>query len=91
MVKLKGGGVSLVVGEDLRVSQIKELDGRTVLGKLSGRGVSMSDLNSWMQHEWAPLLGYGPVTHLLAQWWIGFIFKTKDDVRMILLGCWYWD
>jgi hypothetical protein len=80
-----------VVSEDLRVSQIYRSRWSIVVGKFCGHRVSMSSINSWTQQEWAPLIGYGPIVHLLAHGWLGFIFRRKDDALQILKGCWFMD
>jgi hypothetical protein len=41
-----GGGVSLVVGEDLRVRQIVDLEGWNLVGKFNGRRASKGTLNA---------------------------------------------
>jgi hypothetical protein len=80
VVKSKWGGVSLVVKEDLKVSQIAEPRGKTLIGGFKGRRVYMENMNLWMQYEWVLVLGYKMTIHLLARGWIGFIFQTQDDV-----------
>jgi hypothetical protein len=67
VINSRGGGISLVVGDDLGVNQIRLLLGKTIVGKFLGRRVSMGVLNDWLQVEWAPLVGYNPVFHLLAK------------------------
>eukprot|EP01018_Ginkgo_biloba_P002298 Gb_28324 [translate_table: standard] len=81
VIKSHGGGISLVVREDIRFDQIGLLEGKTLVGKFLGRWVSLSTLRDWMRDwikmEWAPLLGYGPIFHLLAKGWIGLIFRDE--------------
>jgi hypothetical protein len=90
-VKSRGGGVSLVVGEDLRFSQIVSLEGWDIVGKLCGRRMSMGYLNSWIEAKWISLIVYASIFHLLSGGWIKFIFWSQEDVRVFLVGHWYWD
>jgi len=78
VIKSKGGGISLVVGEDIQVEKIGLLVGRTLVGKFLGC------LNEWIQLEWAPILGYGPIYYFLAKVWIGFLFRCDKDGLKIL-------
>jgi hypothetical protein len=89
VVKPHGGEVSLVVGGDLQVSQITDLDSCVVVGKFSGRRDSMESLHLWMQEEWKPTLDYVSMVHLLSRGWIGFLFLFKEDAHKILRGRWY--
>jgi hypothetical protein len=79
------------VGEDLRVNQIAELEGRALVGKLCGRRMFIGCLNSWMESNWVSTFIYTFIFHLLSRAWIGFIFYSKEDARKILARIWYWD
>jgi hypothetical protein len=48
------GGVALVVGEDLKVSQIFDLEGKSLVGKFCGRRMLVVSVNNWMES----LLGF---------------------------------
>jgi hypothetical protein len=49
VVKSQGSGVSLVVGEDVGVNQILDLEGKTLVGKFMGWRVTLEQLGSWIQ------------------------------------------
>jgi hypothetical protein len=70
----RGGGDSLVVGEDIRVDQILDLVGKTLVGNFLGRWVGMDQIQRWVNEVWFLVLGYGPNFHLLSRGWLGFIF-----------------
>ena len=48
MVNSRAGGVTLVVGEDVGVVYILELEGRTLISKFIGRRVSLSSVHKWL-------------------------------------------
>jgi hypothetical protein len=79
IVKSRGGGVSLVVGKYLHVSQIENMEGRAIIGKFSGKRVVKESLTSWMQYNWASIIGYALVMQLLSRGWINFLFRSMDD------------
>jgi hypothetical protein len=43
--------MALVVGEELQVAQISELEGTTIVDKFCGRWISLKSVNMWMEKE----------------------------------------
>lgn len=65
-MKSRGGGVALVVGGDLKVTQIVDLEGRALVGKIYGRSMFVVSFNSWMGLLWESVLDYTPIFPLLS-------------------------
>eukprot|EP01018_Ginkgo_biloba_P003692 Gb_00828 [translate_table: standard] len=55
VIKSCGGGISLIIGEDIRVDQIGILKGKTLVGKLLGQRVSITNLNVWIQLDYGKI------------------------------------
>lgn len=91
VVKNRGGGIALVVGEDLQVSKVEELEGRAIVGKFYGRWMSFFTMEAWVDTHWSPNLGYSPTFHLLLRGWIGCVFWSKEDAVFILSNHRYWN
>jgi hypothetical protein len=47
---------------------------------------------SWMERHWGTKLGYTPEeAHFLARGWLGFIFRSEEDVVSVLKEVWFMD
>jgi hypothetical protein len=44
-----------------------------------------------MMNQWAPVMGYVPIFHLLSRGWIGFVFHSKEETNKIISTHWFWD
>jgi hypothetical protein len=44
-----------------------------------------------MERHWGIGLGYTPKAHLLARGWLIFIFRSKEDVVLVLKEVWFMD
>jgi hypothetical protein len=86
IVKSRGGGMSLIVGEDMRVAQIAEMDGFALVCKFCRMRVFISAMGSWLEEIWNSVLGYIPTFHMLLRGWIGILFRENADVTKILVG-----
>jgi len=64
VVRSRGGGVSLVVGEDLCVDGILFLSGKTLVGKFIGNMIGMEQLCRWVNEVWNPILENGTTYHI---------------------------
>ena len=51
--------VRMFVGEDIRVAQIMEFVGITMVGHFPRRRISTFNLNGWIHKVWVLVLGYG--------------------------------
>jgi hypothetical protein len=81
-----GNDVVSVVGEDLKVSQISDLEGKAIVFC----GMSLKTVNIWMEVEWGTVLGYLPISFSLV-WMDGGYFLLKilckpDSVWKLVLG-----
>ena len=68
--KVQKYGATLVVGEDIRVDQIRFFLDNTLVRKFMVHRVAMGHLNDQLQVKWVSLLDYGPIFHMLAKGWI---------------------
>ena len=92
VVRSRGGGVPLVVGEDLCVDQILDFSGKNLVGKFIGRRIgNMEQLCRSIKEVWNPILEYGPTYHILSRDYLGFIFHSGEDANVILKGSWFLD
>jgi hypothetical protein len=66
------------------LNQVLDLFGHTLVGKFLGRRVGMDCLLSWMERHWGIGLGYTLKAHLLAKEWLEFIFRSKENVFLVL-------
>jgi hypothetical protein len=80
----------MVVGQDVGLGKLPHLLGRTLVGRFCGKNVSTSSLREWIDKNWFESLGYCPIFHLLARGWICYIFKSSEDMQVILSKSWAW-
>jgi hypothetical protein len=66
-IKSRGGRVALVVGEDMKIAQIDDLDDHAIVGKFMGRRIAHMTNIKWMDKEWGVIWGYLPICHLLSR------------------------
>jgi hypothetical protein len=53
--------------------------------------MAVHTMESWIEKNWSPQLGYTLIFHMLSQGWIGIILNSKDDVKLLLSSIWYWN
>jgi hypothetical protein len=82
-IKEKRGSVKMVVGDDIPLSNIPHLLGKTLVGRFNGKSLGEKALTCWMQNQWKPLIGYIPKIHILSRSWISFSFLLDDDCEEI--------
>jgi len=56
IVRSHNGEIVLVVGKDLQVSQIANMDRKVIVGKFGHRWISTRVLSQFMEHHWALVL-----------------------------------
>ena len=61
------GGTYLVVGGDISVRKIMDLEGWKLMDKFYGKRVSTDWLKVWIQEEWSLVVGYGPIIHFMGR------------------------
>jgi hypothetical protein len=55
-----------VVGKDLQVIQISDMEGKEIVGKFNGCRILAITLKWWMEGQWASFFGYVPIFQLLS-------------------------
>jgi hypothetical protein len=80
----------MVVGDDIPISNIPQLLGKTLVGRFQGKSPGEKALACWMQNHWKPIIGYVPKIHLLARRWISFSFLSDEDCEEIHRKNWSW-
>jgi hypothetical protein len=58
------------------------------VGRFMGKIAKGEFLTLWMEEAWRPILGYGPVFHLLVRSWICFMVKSGNDAEILLIRDW---
>jgi hypothetical protein len=66
MIRSRGGGVSLVIEEGVRVDQILDLSHKTLFNKFQGCRVRAELLRRWVLNNWLPVLVYEPTFYILS-------------------------
>lgn len=61
-----------------------------MVGRFNGKATSILALQSWIDQEWTPLLGYLPEIHVLTRGWVSFMFKDEKDCAELLQKSWSW-
>jgi len=74
----------VVVGEDVAMSDIPSLLGRTVVARFNRKIVKASSLATWLDTNWSTMLGYWRDFHTLSRTWIVFRFGSKEDLEKII-------
>jgi hypothetical protein len=86
----KGGPVRMVVREDISIEEITRFEGKLLVGRFNGKSPGISALQSWIDQEWTPLLGYLPEIHVLTRGWVSFMLKNEKDCAELLQKSWSW-
>jgi len=60
-IKVKGGAIKMVVGEDIPISE--NVGGPRFMGKSPG----LKALQQWIEAKWKPLIGYEPKSPCVAE------------------------
>jgi hypothetical protein len=83
-VMLRRNRVKLVLGEDILMDQVLEMDSKSLTGWFYKRQIVVKKLEQWIARVWRPPLGYSERFHILFKGWLGFIFRSEEDVVKIL-------
>jgi hypothetical protein len=70
ILKHRGKKIDLVVGKDIKLDGIMELDERILVEKFVGRKVAYTILGDWILELWSLLLGCSLIFHILCKGWI---------------------
>lgn len=66
-------------------------DGKEVAyGNIYGKKYTTLSVGQWVECVWGPVLGYTLTFHYMVKVKLGFSFKMKRDVEIILKNKWYW-
>jgi len=73
----------MVVGDDIPLSEVPQLTGKTLVGRNNGKSLEEKTLTGWMNNLLKPLIGYFLKFHLPSRNWISFIFLLADECEEI--------
>lgn len=80
-----------MVGKDVELDYILNLDGKTLVGFFTSCRVSSHKNGKWMHHLSVPLIGYSPILHLIDKWWLVLVFNSMEDAQNIISMQWWLD
>ena len=78
----------MVLGSDIGLEETYRLALCGLVGRLSYNELCKVSLHVWVEQTWAPILGYVPEILFLTKDWLGFIFKSPDDLTLLLSNRW---
>jgi hypothetical protein len=88
ILKTKGNLGSLVLGEDVGLSQVIQMENQTLVGRASGRTFSLKTMIDWVHFAWKEHLGYVPEIIELNRNWFAFNFLQPDHAKWVLGKLW---
>jgi hypothetical protein len=78
----------LVIGMDVGLEETCQLSLCALVGRFAYKTRSNLSFSEWMQVTWLPLIGYVPEYLTLPCGWFGLVFKSPEDVELILNRFW---
>jgi hypothetical protein len=78
----------MVLGDDVGLEETCIMDLCGMVGHLAYSYLADRPILDWVLQNWAPILGYAPEILYLTKGWMGFIFKSPEDVSLLLNKFW---
>ena len=60
-----------------------DMDGLALIGKIRGRNPTLGKMKEWARKNWIGLQGEGLVINSLANGWLSFLFRCREDADQI--------
>ena len=70
------------------MEEAREMDGLTLIKKITGRNPTLGKMKEWDRKNWTGLQGEGPVINSLANGWFSFLFRCRKDADQIHSRVW---
>jgi hypothetical protein len=90
-VGLKKTKKKLVIGSYIGLEETVSMALCSLVGRISYRHLCNTNLETWMDKTWRPILGYVPSLSHLGQGWLYFLFNSPEDSTTILERLWTLD
>jgi hypothetical protein len=83
-LKTKGKVGNLVLGEDVGMNHVIQMENQTLVGRESGRTFALKSIIDWAHSAWKEHLGYAPEIIELNRNWFAFNFLQPDHAKWVL-------
>jgi len=74
----------VTLGRDVGMQEISMLSTRGLVGRFGYRALGALEIHNWVEVTWYPVLGYLHDVFILTRGWLCFVFKTLNDMGLIL-------
>jgi hypothetical protein len=89
-VKKKADAINLELGENVKLHEIMDLEGSSIMGRFSSKRMNKETLKSWTKENFAQLLGYSQCNMVLVKGWLVWIINSREDAKKIIKAHWTW-
>jgi hypothetical protein len=86
-----GAPLNLVLGQDISIPMVVDMENRAVVGKARGRQFGIKTLKEWVGRVWVHEVYVLPEVTTLARGWILFKFRKEEDAERVLKKPWLLD
>jgi hypothetical protein len=80
-VKSKGRVVNLILGEDIEMNKVVDMENKAIIGRVRGRRFELKTLTEWATESWANRLGYTSNMLSLERGWFAFNMRSLEDAQ----------
>jgi hypothetical protein len=79
---------NLILGKDLSMAEVVEMEDKLVVGKVYGRHFNEKNLKAWVVSTWGASQSPSPQVRRLSLGWFLIIFLAAEQDSQALLRCW---